>query len=205
LKSRAYVVGGEQFGHISSDLHPGTEALARSWLETSDKPLAIVDQHLRLYWVNPPGERHLLARIAFETRDATFACIDSAYRSELEHFVSSANQIASTWSLPWADGHVLMRAIEIHRNHLHRYLGLQFFFTNTFESVYSDIDRAFCLTSQEYRIVRLLLKSKRPEQIASELDLRLPTVRTHVRNIYSKLNVKNSAELFHCLAPFRLV
>ena len=190
---------------MGSDLHLNTDALARTWLETLEMPFAIVDHNLGLYWVNPAAHRQFSARVGFEIRDGIVAPVDPAYRLELRHFVSAARSVASNWSLPWDDGHVLVRATEIHRSQLHRYLGLQFVFTNTFESMYAGIDKAFCLTAREYRIVCLLLKSKRPEQIALELDLRLPTIRTHIRNIYCKTNVANSAELFYRLAPFRIV
>jgi len=49
------------------------------------------------------------------------------------------------------------------------------------------------------------MASQRPEEIAQELGLRVPTVRTHIRNLYDKLDVTCREELFRRVSPFRVV
>lgn len=51
------------------------------------------------------------------------------------------------------------------------------------------------LTNQEEKIASLILKDKSNKQIADELFVSLSTVKTHIRNLYAKLNVSNRHEL----------
>lgn len=51
------------------------------------------------------------------------------------------------------------------------------------------------LTNQEEKIAKLILKDKSNQQIADELFVSLSTVKTHIRNLYAKLNVSNRHEL----------
>ncbi|MEM6894172.1 MAG: LuxR C-terminal-related transcriptional regulator [Bacteroidota bacterium] len=52
------------------------------------------------------------------------------------------------------------------------------------------------LSKQEQIIQNLILSGKTNKEIATELFISLSTVKTHITNIYSKLNVSGRAELF---------
>lgn len=51
------------------------------------------------------------------------------------------------------------------------------------------------LTNQEEKIAKLILEDKSNKAIADELFISLSTVKTHIRNLYSKLNIANRQEL----------
>ncbi|MBS9462299.1 response regulator transcription factor [Flagellimonas sp. 389] len=51
------------------------------------------------------------------------------------------------------------------------------------------------LSKQETTIQNLILQGKTNKEIAGELFISLSTVKTHITNIYSKLNVSNRREL----------
>jgi DNA-binding CsgD family transcriptional regulator len=51
------------------------------------------------------------------------------------------------------------------------------------------------LSSREQEIFELLVSGRSPDNIASHLVLSLNTVRTHIRNIYTKFDVHNKTEL----------
>jgi len=53
------------------------------------------------------------------------------------------------------------------------------------------------LTERERQIVALLLKGRTSKLIASELFLSENTIKTHIKNVYAKLNVRSRAELFN--------
>lgn len=55
-------------------------------------------------------------------------------------------------------------------------------------------DDAVNLTHQEQKVAELILEEKSNKEIASELFISLSTVKTHVRNIYSKLEVNNRTD-----------
>ena len=50
------------------------------------------------------------------------------------------------------------------------------------------------LTSREERIAELIVLGKTNKEIATELFISLSTVKTHIRNIYAKLEVGNRQE-----------
>ena len=51
------------------------------------------------------------------------------------------------------------------------------------------------LTDREKEIIELLLKGRTYKLIAGELQLSENTVKTHIKNIYSKFNVQSKTEL----------
>lgn len=52
----------------------------------------------------------------------------------------------------------------------------------------------FDLTDQEEKIAELMIDQKSNKEIATELFISLNTVKTHIRNLYAKLEVSNRAE-----------
>lgn len=53
-----------------------------------------------------------------------------------------------------------------------------------------------CLTARESEIAHLLLKGHSAKSIADFLKIAVDTVRTHQKNIYSKLDIRSQSELF---------
>lgn len=51
------------------------------------------------------------------------------------------------------------------------------------------------ITQREHEVMRLLITGRTYKEIAAELFISLPTVKTHVSSIYSKANVRNRLEL----------
>ena len=52
----------------------------------------------------------------------------------------------------------------------------------------------FSLTTQEEKVAELMVADKTNKEIATELFISLNTVKTHIRNLYAKLEVSNRAE-----------
>lgn len=61
------------------------------------------------------------------------------------------------------------------------------------------------LTRRETQILELMTTGKDRGQIAKELFIEIETVRTHTKNIYSKLNVNSKAEAIQVAKDKRLV
>ena len=57
------------------------------------------------------------------------------------------------------------------------------------------------LTPREREILELLVNAKRAKQIAAVMGIAAETVRTHIRNIYNKLDVSSRAELILRVTP----
>lgn len=55
------------------------------------------------------------------------------------------------------------------------------------------------MTNRESQIAALLLKGRTYKMIAVELDLSENTIKTHIKNIYSKFNIQSKTELITLL------
>lgn len=51
------------------------------------------------------------------------------------------------------------------------------------------------LTSQQQRIVELILRGRQDKEIAETMEISIPTVRTHLTRIYSRVEVSDRLEL----------
>lgn len=60
---------------------------------------------------------------------------------------------------------------------------------------WAEIVEALSLPPQQRRIVALVLDGREDKQIAQHLDIAIPTVRTHLTRICSRLGVSGRAEL----------
>ncbi|MBX2848770.1 MAG: helix-turn-helix transcriptional regulator [Acidiferrobacterales bacterium] len=54
-----------------------------------------------------------------------------------------------------------------------------------------SFSRAFGLSSSESKIVKLMVKGLKPKEIAFELGISLNTVRSHLRTLYAKMQVRS--------------
>src|SRR3954471_19247428 len=99
-------------------VRPEIGALARAWLEQVETPFAIVDQDLKLQWVNRSAEIEIERGSALEAREDVLTGVDPACQIGLQQFVRSARRVLSTCCFPCDGGHLLVRGTEIHRNHL---------------------------------------------------------------------------------------
>ena len=55
------------------------------------------------------------------------------------------------------------------------------------------------LTKREVEIVRCLINNEKNDQIAERLSISVSTVKTHIRNIYSKTGVSHRLDLFNLI------
>jgi len=61
------------------------------------------------------------------------------------------------------------------------------------------------LSSQELRVLRLLVRGRSNAEIARELVVSVNTVRTHIQNIYRKLDAHNRAAAIEVARQFHLL
>lgn len=61
------------------------------------------------------------------------------------------------------------------------------------------------LKEREYEILKLVSKGLSNQEIANELFIALPTVKTHTSNLYSKLDVKSRTQAIHKAQTLNLI
>jgi len=62
-------------------------------------------------------------------------------------------------------------------------------------SQWSYLSKRYELTHREVQIAALICQGLRQSSIARQLDIRPGTVKTHIRNIYRKVKVKNKISM----------
>ncbi len=60
------------------------------------------------------------------------------------------------------------------------------------------------LTDREKEIGHLLLKHKHNQEIADQLYLSVGTVKTHIHNIYLKMDIKKRAQIFELYEKYQV-
>jgi len=72
--------------------------------------------------------------------------------------------------------------------------------TNKLES-----HRQLGISKREYQVLQLMAKGLSNQQIAEQLFISLPTVKTHSSNLYIKLNVKRRTQAIHKAKHLKLI
>lgn len=86
--------------------------------------------------------------------------------------------------------YVLSRESETNDNLL---LTIQYDLSNT-ENKLKSLSQVFSLSSSETNIVKMMIKGMKPKEIAYEAGISLNTVRSHLRTLYAKMQVRNYSE-----------
>lgn len=72
------------------------------------------------------------------------------------------------------------------------------------EEEWSFLVEELALSPRQAEITELLFEGMTDKQIANQLNLALPTIRTHFARLYSKLQVQDRVELIlHVFSEFR--
>ncbi|MEO6981370.1 MAG: LuxR C-terminal-related transcriptional regulator, partial [Mucilaginibacter sp.] len=61
------------------------------------------------------------------------------------------------------------------------------------------------LSKRETEIIKMISEGKKRNEIADELFIELETVKTHIKNIYSKLNVNSRSDALKVVKKNRLI
>jgi DNA-binding CsgD family transcriptional regulator len=179
----------------------------QSWAEREQTPRVIVDEHLRLVWANRSARKLLEGRRDIEIRDGMLAARSARNHQALLDFIEDTGSALSSFCFPAedGDGHMLFRAVEVHRDDDNRYLGLVFYRSGSeFKVRYADLDKVFNLTGTEHRVLQQLLRGQTADEVASEFGVSVETTRSHIRQIYAKLDVTSREGLFSRTRPYRI-
>lgn len=182
--------------------------LALTWAELDRHPRVIVDDNLRLLWVNSQADVLLDQRRDLQRLDGHFAPVNLGLRQQLETFIRGCTSMVGSWNLARADGdgHMVVRAQKLDdlpgRGCAY---GISFYGTGSdFSASYADLDKVFALTPKEYRVLLDMINGLPADEVAQLREVSVETVRSHIRRIYEKVGVASREGLFFKLRPYRL-
>jgi len=166
----------------------------------------IVADDLAILWSNIAGRSLLAQKRDVEERGGILATVDRSRQPALARFITFSEVAISSWTLARADGdgHLLFRAQRIDWRGDGMF-GVGFFGSGTdFHVRYADLDTVFGLTRAEHRVLLDMLEGFEADRLAEIHEVSIETTRTHIRNIYAKLQVRSREGLFHRLRPYRI-
>lgn len=198
-------IAARAFARSEADAQEAGE-LALAWIEHDVMPRVIVDHDLTLLWANVAARSLLAARRDIEERGGALAMVDRSSQAALVRFVTASEVSISSWSHKRADGdgHLLFRAQRIDWRGGGMF-GIAFYGSGSdFQARYADLDIIFGLTPTEHRVLLDMLEGFEADRLADIHAVSIDTIRTHIRNIYAKLQVHSREGLFHRLRPYRI-
>lgn len=158
------------------------------------QPVYLLDEDLRLVEKNIEGQygidRHLIGviggRVHFNSPKNTHYV-----KQIMGLMMKSSDRLAERFVLRCVDG--IYRAYTLTR---HNTIDADFFLTIQDDLVNDEkriasLSRAFSLTPSETKVLSFMVMGNKPKEIAYEMTVSLCTVRSHLRTLYAKMNVRN--------------
>lgn len=150
----------------------------------------------------------LQCRRCFFVSQGFLTCADKANATAFREFIESLDEGPRAWACRSRREaqYVIVRAEPIRPPDMKPAAALNFFSTGPEHPyLWVDVADVLGLTRAEGGIVQHLVSGKTAEQIAVELDISVETVRTHIRRVYAKLNVRSREQFFSLVSPFRIL
>lgn len=190
----------------AGDEQSRTAELALYWIDRDLMPRVIVADDLAILWSNVAGRALLAQKRDLEERNGILATVDRSRQPALAQFITRSEVAVSSWAFKRSDGdgHLLFRAQRIDWGGGGMF-GICFFGSGSeFHVRYADLDTVFGLTPAEHRVLLDMLEGFEADRLSEIHAVSIETTRTHIRNIYAKLQVRSREGLFHRLRPYRI-
>ena len=176
------------------------------WADGAPIPMILVDAERIVRWRNQAAHRLLLRDGLLAVRDGRIDSNLDSVRNRLASLMATATPVATLHVLGERSGEACLitcQRLPPPRDALVMLLLRPPPNTTWEEGVpLADISILFELTETETIVVRRLMSSQSPVHIAQALNIKLGTIRTHVRNIYAKMGVSSREGLFLRCLPF---
>ena len=177
--------------------------LVLRWFDLEEMARLIVDAALTIKWLNPSAERELQRRHDILKRGNLLMAVNPAHQMELLALLAGCGDEAQTLCLRSEDrvNHLLVRVQPLSTGTFGLVLRRS---GDAFKARYADLGAAFQLTRGEVRVLLQLADGHSASQVADQLKVSTETVRTHIKNLYAKLNVKTREGLLSRLRAYQL-
>jgi DNA-binding CsgD family transcriptional regulator len=177
--------------------------LALEWLRADRACRLLITRNFGVLWANDAAIAELTAGRELELRDDRLMIAEGAHQYQLGLAMSAAS--AGHYWLPCADGqgHFVIQFDMVGDADDAAVFGLVIRRCGGHRPVpAADLARLFGLTAGEHRVVRKLLEGLPAEDTAASLGIGIETVRSHIRQVYSKLGVRSREALFQRITSY---
>lgn len=178
-----------------------------NWADFDISPRVIVDANLMLVWANRAAVSQFSEQRDLINRNGQLTCTNPAHQQTLQEFVGDAERDIASLCLTCDDrqGHLVIRAQRICELSLRPTFGLTFYRSDDrFQARFADLQQVFQLTRAEHDTLQHMIDGHTAEEVANIKGVSIETIRSQIRQIYVKLNVKSREALFFRIRPFRL-
>ncbi len=182
------------------------KTLVSQWADLAPIPMVLLDEDLHLHWSNTAAGRLLQARTAVMEVEGALEAVHDPDQRILRDQVQEATCAPSLRVIGASPKEACLLIAQRLQGSTNRQVMLilrpadRLFHAETIN--FPDIRRLFRLTATEIRVVEHLLSSASPLEIAKASQIKIGTIRTHVRNIYAKMGVTSREGLFMRCLPF---
>lgn len=201
---------GEKPGGDFPNVGPSHDAANRAaldWLEREPTARLLVDRNLGIMWMNDAAASALDAVDGMRNCAGVLTTGRKVWDEDLRGVVGRAACASFGWTIPstQADGnHIVLNIRKLGELEPATY-GISFSGTgNEPRAAYAPLERIFELTPIEHRTLLDLLDGHEAIAIARLRNVSVETIRSHIRNIYLKLEVRTREGLFHKLRPYQV-
>jgi len=176
--------------------------LALQWLESVGSALLLVDQDLHVHWANPLARKWLTAKepLAQVGKQLHIGRSQQPLRTLLRKADDEFEGICVP--IDGRGAHLIVSARRITASKERPFYGLIARRSDKLETRLLGVREAFRLTSAEARVLHLLIQGRTAQTAAEHLRISVETVRTHIRSLYTKLEVSSREAMFLRLRPF---
>lgn len=201
-------------GSLPRSTLPGFSSLVRSIFEKTDRGVVLLDAKGAVVDANSPAREVLAHGSGLLLRNGRFAFADAEVEARFDALLNSAGKadgkangkarvVAASVKRPGsATCRVLVSplVIEDGRSDVTAYLVVIYGPASQRAISAEVLLELYGLTRAQADVARHLYAGLSVEETATQLKLSLNTVRTHLKQIFSKCEVQSQAELMHALA-----
>ncbi|GAA4770189.1 hypothetical protein GCM10023219_15870 [Stakelama sediminis] len=188
--------GDENASHIT--------AAALNWLACEENARMLVSGALKIVWANPCALDLLDGRTGVEDREGFLFFEQASVQRALLTFARGTDNPTATMVAQLDGGNLVLHARRLTVGD-GQVVGLTMMHDNGgFVPRYVALDIVFGLTPAEHDVLQSIVVGKTVATIADEGGIAPGTVRSHIRQIYAKLDVSSREQLLFRLSPYRL-
>lgn len=172
------------------------------WLENDGTPRLIVDDDHAVVWHNDAALRMIAGSGVLEIHGGSLSLADPEQQARFRSNIHAQREGAAHLLVTGTNDEQIWIQFDRLSGNEGRFCALTL--RNACAPIYADFRTLFLLTAKEDAVLRQLLGGAVADSIAILNETSLDTVRSHIRSIYSKMNVGSREALLAKASVYRI-